>query len=36
MEDPSGVLSNWSPLDSDPCGWPFIACSMDGDHVIKL
>lgn len=36
MEDPTDVLSNWSPLDSDPCGWPFIACSMDGDHVIKL
>lgn len=36
LEDPSHVLSNWNFLDSDPCGWPFIACSVGGDHVIKL
>ncbi|KAH6823996.1 Leucine-rich repeat protein kinase family protein [Perilla frutescens var. hirtella] len=36
MDDPSNVLSNWNPVESDPCGWPFIACSIDGDHVIKL
>ncbi|KAL1556832.1 putative LRR receptor-like serine/threonine-protein kinaseisoform X1 [Salvia divinorum] len=36
LEDPSLVLSNWNFLDSDPCGWPFIACSLGGDHVIKL
>ncbi|XP_057775772.1 probable LRR receptor-like serine/threonine-protein kinase At1g63430 isoform X2 [Salvia miltiorrhiza] len=36
LEDPSHVLSNWNFLDSDPCGWPFIACSVAGDHVTKL
>ncbi|KAL1569061.1 putative LRR receptor-like serine/threonine-protein kinase [Salvia divinorum] len=36
LEDPSHVLSNWNFLDSDPCGWPFIACSAGGDHVKKL
>ncbi|KAG6384343.1 hypothetical protein SASPL_155849 [Salvia splendens] len=36
LEDPTHVLSNWNFLDSDPCGWPFIACSIGGDHVIKL
>ncbi|KAG6399312.1 hypothetical protein SASPL_140788 [Salvia splendens] len=36
LEDPTHVLSNWNFLDSDPCGWPFIACSIGGDHIIKL
>ncbi|KAL3818079.1 hypothetical protein ACJIZ3_003984 [Penstemon smallii] len=36
MEDPLLVLSNWNPLDSDPCSWSGIFCSMSGDHVIKL
>ncbi|KAL0371774.1 UNVERIFIED_CONTAM: putative LRR receptor-like serine/threonine-protein kinase [Sesamum calycinum] len=36
IEDPMLVLSNWNPLDSDPCGWSGISCSVAGDHVIKL
>ncbi|KAK4488262.1 hypothetical protein RD792_004009 [Penstemon davidsonii] len=36
IEDPFLVLSNWIPLDSNPCGWNGISCSMAGDHVIKL
>ncbi|KAK4435309.1 putative LRR receptor-like serine/threonine-protein kinase [Sesamum alatum] len=36
FEDPLLVLSNWNPLDSDPCNWSGISCSMAGDHVIKL
>ncbi|KAG6397039.1 hypothetical protein SASPL_143200 [Salvia splendens] len=36
LEDPSHVLSNWNFLDSAPCGWPYIACSVSGDHVKKL
>ncbi|CDP09761.1 unnamed protein product [Coffea canephora] len=35
-EDPLLVLSNWQALDSDPCDWPGISCSMARDHVIKL
>ncbi|KAL3498818.1 hypothetical protein ACH5RR_041550 [Cinchona calisaya] len=35
-EDPLLVLSNWQSLDSDPCDWSGISCSMAGDHVIKL
>ncbi|KAL2544055.1 putative LRR receptor-like serine/threonine-protein kinase [Forsythia ovata] len=36
IEDPLLVLSNWNPLDSDPCDWSGISCSMARDHVIKL
>ncbi|KAF3619965.1 putative LRR receptor-like serine/threonine-protein kinase [Capsicum annuum] len=35
-EDPFMVFSNWNTLDSDPCGWSGIVCSMGGDHVIKI
>ncbi|KAL8503360.1 hypothetical protein ACS0TY_022192 [Phlomoides rotata] len=36
IEDPSMVFSNWNPLDSNPCNWSSISCSIAGDHVIKL
>ncbi|XP_022853697.1 probable LRR receptor-like serine/threonine-protein kinase At1g63430 [Olea europaea var. sylvestris] len=36
IEDPLLVLSNWNPLDSDPCDWTGISCSMARDYVIKL
>ncbi|KAL3635517.1 hypothetical protein CASFOL_020064 [Castilleja foliolosa] len=36
FEDPLLVLSNWNPLDSDPCYWSGVYCSMAGDHVLKL
>ncbi|PIN19586.1 Serine/threonine protein kinase [Handroanthus impetiginosus] len=36
IEDPLLVLSNWRPLDSNPCGWFGVSCSVAGDHVIKL
>ncbi|KAK6130034.1 hypothetical protein DH2020_036220 [Rehmannia glutinosa] len=36
IEDPLLVLSNWDPLDSNPCGWSGISCSMARDHVLKL
>ncbi|XP_009767696.1 putative LRR receptor-like serine/threonine-protein kinase At1g63430 [Nicotiana tabacum] len=35
-EDPLLVLSNWNALDSDPCDWAGIFCSMAQDHVIKI
>ncbi|KAK6773279.1 hypothetical protein RDI58_028517 [Solanum bulbocastanum] len=35
-EDPHLVFSNWNALDSDPCGWSGIFCSMARDHVIKI
>ncbi|KAL3499356.1 hypothetical protein ACH5RR_038449 [Cinchona calisaya] len=35
-EDPLLVLSNWQALDSDPCDWSGVSCSIGGDHVIKL
>ncbi|KAM3321799.1 putative LRR receptor-like serine/threonine-protein kinase [Capsicum chacoense] len=35
-EDPLLVLSNWNALDSAPCGWLGIFCSMAQDHVIKI
>ncbi|XP_061337269.1 probable LRR receptor-like serine/threonine-protein kinase At1g63430 isoform X2 [Gastrolobium bilobum] len=35
-EDPYAVLSNWNTLDSDPCFWFGIECTMAQDHVIKL
>lgn len=36
FEDPLLFLSNWNPLDSDPCYWKGVYCSMAGDHVIKI
>ncbi|KAL6496764.1 hypothetical protein OROHE_027326 [Orobanche hederae] len=36
FEDPLLVLSNWNNLDSDPCNWSGVYCSMAGDHVLKL
>ncbi|KAL7123069.1 hypothetical protein ACP275_01G082900 [Erythranthe tilingii] len=36
FDDPLLVLSNWNPLDSDPCYWFGVSCSMAGDHVVKL
>ncbi|XP_009627625.1 putative LRR receptor-like serine/threonine-protein kinase At1g63430 isoform X1 [Nicotiana tabacum] len=35
-EDPLLVFSNWNALDSDPCDWSGIFCSMARDHVIKI
>ncbi|GAV57930.1 LRR_1 domain-containing protein/Pkinase_Tyr domain-containing protein/LRRNT_2 domain-containing protein [Cephalotus follicularis] len=35
-EDPLLVLSNWNPLDADPCDWSGISCSVVRDHVIKI
>ncbi|KAF1873675.1 hypothetical protein Lal_00027713 [Lupinus albus] len=35
-EDPYLVLSNWNTLDSDPCDWFGVSCTMAGDHVLKL
>ncbi|XP_050375918.1 probable LRR receptor-like serine/threonine-protein kinase At1g63430 [Argentina anserina] len=35
-EDPHMVLSDWNSLDSDPCAWSGITCSMTRDHVIKI
>ncbi|RAL44383.1 hypothetical protein DM860_011660 [Cuscuta australis] len=36
-EDPRLVLSSWNDLDSDPCNWYGISCSMAaGDHVLKI
>ncbi|KAK3227091.1 hypothetical protein Dsin_006953 [Dipteronia sinensis] len=35
-EDPHLVLSNWNPLDADPCDWSGISCSVTRDHVIKI
>ncbi|XP_059645626.1 probable LRR receptor-like serine/threonine-protein kinase At1g63430 [Cornus florida] len=35
-EDPLLVLSNWNVLDSDPCDWFGISCSIARDRVIKL
>lgn len=35
-EDPFLVLSNWNTIDSDPCDWRGISCSMARDHVIKI
>lgn len=36
MEDPLLVLSDWNPMESEPCEWSGISCSVAGDHVIKL
>ncbi|XP_073055658.1 probable LRR receptor-like serine/threonine-protein kinase At1g63430 isoform X1 [Primulina eburnea] len=36
IEDPMLILSNWNSLDSDPCEWSCVSCSMAGDHVIKI
>ncbi|GAA0165318.1 hypothetical protein LIER_20754 [Lithospermum erythrorhizon] len=35
-EDPLLALSNWNALDSDPCDWFGISCSIDKDHVVKI
>lgn len=35
-EDPLFVLSNWNVIDSDPCDWSGVFCSMARDHVLKL
>ncbi|KAG9145044.1 hypothetical protein Leryth_018340 [Lithospermum erythrorhizon] len=35
-EDPLLVLSNWNALDSDPCDWFGISCSIARDHVVKI
>ncbi|KAK7253035.1 hypothetical protein RIF29_37425 [Crotalaria pallida] len=35
-EDPYLVLSNWNTLDTDPCDWFGVFCTMSGDHVLKL
>ncbi|XP_060173108.1 probable LRR receptor-like serine/threonine-protein kinase At1g63430 isoform X1 [Lycium barbarum] len=35
-EDPRMVFSNWNALDSDPCDWSGISCSMARDHVVKI
>ncbi|KAL6174676.1 hypothetical protein ACLB2K_051322 [Fragaria x ananassa] len=35
-EDPHMVLSDWNSLDSDPCAWSGITCSMTRDYVIKI
>ncbi|KAG8374916.1 hypothetical protein BUALT_Bualt10G0045300 [Buddleja alternifolia] len=36
IEDPLLVLSNWNPVESHPCNWSGISCSIAGDHVLKL
>ncbi|TKY70937.1 LRR receptor serine/threonine-protein kinase [Spatholobus suberectus] len=35
-EDPYHVLSNWDTVESDPCNWFGVSCTMSRDHVIKL
>ncbi|CAO2819909.1 unnamed protein product [Amaranthus hypochondriacus] len=35
-DDPYLVMSNWNGLDSTPCGWHGVFCSMAKDHVVKL
>ncbi|GFP85138.1 probable LRR receptor-like serine/threonine-protein kinase at1g63430, partial [Phtheirospermum japonicum] len=36
IEDPFLVLSNWNTVDSNPCRWSGVSCSMARDHVLKL
>lgn len=36
FEDPLLALSNWNSLDTDPCNWSGISCSMSQDHVLKI
>ncbi|KAL6547920.1 hypothetical protein OROHE_009625 [Orobanche hederae] len=36
IEDPLLVLSNWNTLDSNPCNWSGISCSVAGDRILKL
>ncbi|EYU29741.1 hypothetical protein ABFS82_01G076100 [Erythranthe guttata] len=36
FDDPLLVLSNWNPLDSDPCYWFGVSCSIASDHVVKI
>ncbi|KAL2342771.1 hypothetical protein Fmac_004056 [Flemingia macrophylla] len=35
-EDPHMFLSNWNPLDTDPCDWNGVSCTATRDHVIKI
>ncbi|KAK7307849.1 hypothetical protein VNO77_41269 [Canavalia gladiata] len=35
-EDPYQVLFNWDTVESDPCNWFGVTCTMTRDHVIKL
>lgn len=35
-EDPGMFLSNWNPLDQDPCDWSGVLCSPARDHVTKM
>ncbi|KAF9600072.1 hypothetical protein IFM89_002545 [Coptis chinensis] len=35
-EDPHFVLSNWNSLDSDPCNWSGIYCSVTDNHTLTL
>ncbi|CAM8885534.1 unnamed protein product [Rhodiola kirilowii] len=35
-EDPTQIMSNWNNLDSDPCRWNGIWCSLGRDHVVKI
>ncbi|XP_051137225.1 probable LRR receptor-like serine/threonine-protein kinase At1g63430 [Andrographis paniculata] len=36
FEDPLLMLSNWNPIESDPCDWSGVFCSMAREHVLKL
>ncbi|XP_051130059.1 probable LRR receptor-like serine/threonine-protein kinase At1g63430 [Andrographis paniculata] len=36
IEDPTMVLSDWDPVDPEPCGWSGIGCSVNGDYVVKM
>ncbi|KAK7308984.1 hypothetical protein RJT34_05362 [Clitoria ternatea] len=35
-DDPFQVLSNWDIVESDPCNWFGVSCTMARDHVIKI
>ncbi|KAJ1416106.1 Serine-threonine/tyrosine-protein kinase, catalytic domain [Sesbania bispinosa] len=35
-EDPYNVLSGWNTMESDPCNWFGVSCTVARDHVIKL
>ncbi|CAA0842221.1 Probable LRR receptor-like serine/threonine-protein kinase [Striga hermonthica] len=36
FEDPLLALSNWNPLDYNPCGWSGVYCSIAGEYVLKI
>lgn len=36
IDDPLMVLTNWNALDTDPCDWSGISCSVARDGVLKL